>query len=73
MQGLPPATRRVVWALLALALCVRLVFIAATPNYTPDHDDHDYDRLACGIVVGAGYRAVGPATSPGSCGARSCR
>src|SRR5919197_1563847 len=67
MQGLPPATRRVVWALLALALCVRLAFIAATPNYTPVHDDHDYDRLACAIVDGDGYPSVGPPTPPGTC------
>jgi Dolichyl-phosphate-mannose-protein mannosyltransferase len=67
MQGLPPATRRVVWALLALALCVRLAFIAATPNYTPVHDDHDYDRLACAIIDGDGYPSVGPPTQPGTC------
>jgi 4-amino-4-deoxy-L-arabinose transferase-like glycosyltransferase len=59
---------RSVWLLLALALAVRLAFVAATPNYVPIHDDHDYDRLACAIVVGAGYAAVGPATTPSSCG-----
>jgi 4-amino-4-deoxy-L-arabinose transferase-like glycosyltransferase len=59
---------RSVWLLLLLALAVRLAFVAATPNYVPIHDDHDYDRLACGIVVGAGYAAVGPATTPSSCG-----
>jgi hypothetical protein len=48
---------------------VRLAFIAATPNYVPLHDDHDYDRLGCGIVDGVGYRALGPATPPGSCAA----
>ena len=67
MQGLSPATRRTVWALLALGLCVRLAFIAATPQYTPVHDDHDYDRLACAIVGGGGYRDAGPATPPGTC------
>src|SRR3954470_9068011 len=67
MQGLPPATRRAVWALLALALCVRFAFVAATPSYTPVHDDHDYDRLACSIVGGGGYRDAGPPTPRGSC------
>ena len=67
MQGLSPATRRAVWALLALALCVRLAFVAATPSYTPVHDDHDYDRLACAIVGGGGYRDAGPPTPPGTC------
>jgi hypothetical protein len=59
---------RSVWLLLVLALLVRLAFVAATPNYLPLHDDHDYDRLACGIVDGVGYRALGPATPPGACG-----
>jgi hypothetical protein len=39
----------------------------ATPNYTPVHDDHDYDRLACALVGGGGYRDAGPPTPPGSC------
>jgi 4-amino-4-deoxy-L-arabinose transferase-like glycosyltransferase len=41
--------------------------VVATPNYTPVHDDHDYDRLACSIVGGGGYRDAGPPTPPGSC------
>jgi hypothetical protein len=36
-------------ALLLIALAVRLVAVAATPDYTPRHDDRDYDRLACWI------------------------
>jgi 4-amino-4-deoxy-L-arabinose transferase-like glycosyltransferase len=60
--------RRSVWLLLALALALRLGFVAATPNYFPVHDDHDYDRLACSIVQGSGYAAVGPATPPSGCG-----
>jgi 4-amino-4-deoxy-L-arabinose transferase-like glycosyltransferase len=67
MRGLTPATRRAAWALLALALCVRLGFVAATPHYTPIHDDHDYDRLACSIIGGGGYSNTGPPTPPGSC------
>jgi 4-amino-4-deoxy-L-arabinose transferase-like glycosyltransferase len=59
---------RAVWLLLALALAARLAFVAATPNYLPIHDDHDYDRLACSIVRGSGYAAVGPATPPDACG-----
>jgi 4-amino-4-deoxy-L-arabinose transferase-like glycosyltransferase len=59
---------RTVWLVLALALAARLAFVAATPNYTPIHDDHDYDRLACSIVVGSGYAAVGPVVTPSSCG-----
>jgi hypothetical protein len=59
---------RAVWLLLALALAARLAFVAATPNYLPIHDDHDYDRLACSIVQGSGYAAVGPATPPSGCG-----
>jgi 4-amino-4-deoxy-L-arabinose transferase-like glycosyltransferase len=59
---------RAVWLLLALALAARLGYVAATPNYLPIHDDHDYDRLACSIVRGSGYAAVGPATPPNGCG-----
>jgi hypothetical protein len=44
-----------------------LAFVVATPNYTPVHDDHDYDRLACALVGGGGYRDAGPPTPPGSC------
>ena len=59
---------KAVWLLLALALAARLAFVAATPGYLPIHDDHDYDRLACSIVRGSGYAAVGPATPPAACG-----
>jgi 4-amino-4-deoxy-L-arabinose transferase-like glycosyltransferase len=33
----------------------------------PVHDDHDYDRLACSIVGGGGYRDAGPPTPRGTC------
>jgi 4-amino-4-deoxy-L-arabinose transferase-like glycosyltransferase len=59
-----------VWLLIALALAARLAFVAATPNYLPVHDDHDYDRLACGITQGSGYAAVGPRVTPTSCGTK---
>lgn len=59
---------RVAWLLLALALVVRLGFIAATPDYRPGHDDRDYDRLACSLVEGGGYAAFGPEPTPSSCG-----
>ena len=64
---------RLAVALVALALVVRLVFIAATPGYTPQHDDRDYDRLACGLAIGHGYVRAGPATPAERCGTRTSR
>jgi 4-amino-4-deoxy-L-arabinose transferase-like glycosyltransferase len=63
-------TRRVprtALVLLAVALILRLAFIAATPGYTPQHDDRGYDRLACGLVAGEGYTRTGPPMRPRSC------
>jgi 4-amino-4-deoxy-L-arabinose transferase-like glycosyltransferase len=37
-------------ALVVLALAVRVVGVLATPGYLPQHDDRDYDRLACWIA-----------------------
>src|SRR5215213_9692357 len=59
---------RVALALLAFALLLRLAFIVATPGYAPQHDDRDYDRLACGLVAGEGYTRVGPANTERACG-----
>ena len=59
---------RLAVALIALALVVRLAFIAATPGYVPEHDDRDYDRLACGLVAGEGYTRAGPPVSESRCG-----
>src|SRR5215218_9467190 len=59
---------RVAFALLAAALLLRLAFVLATPGYAPQHDDRDYDRLACGLVAGDGYTRAGPATPPQGCG-----
>ncbi|MFL5850516.1 MAG: ArnT family glycosyltransferase [Solirubrobacteraceae bacterium] len=61
-------TGRAVWVLLALALAGRLAVVAATPDYRPLHDDHDYDRLACSMVQGNGYAAYGPWPKKRSCG-----
>jgi 4-amino-4-deoxy-L-arabinose transferase-like glycosyltransferase len=49
-----------VLCILAVALALRLVFVFATPGYTPRHDDRHYDRLACSILV-AGHYPVRPA------------
>src|SRR3954468_24991689 len=65
-----PLTRRLprtALVLLVIALAVRLAFIAATPGYTPRHDDRDYDRLACGLVAGKGYTRHGPPTRVKAC------
>lgn len=59
---------RLAIALIALALLLRLAFVAATPGYAPAHDDRDYDRLACGLVAGEGYTRVGPPVSEKRCG-----
>jgi 4-amino-4-deoxy-L-arabinose transferase-like glycosyltransferase len=53
---------------LVLALAVRLGFVVATPGYAPQHDDRDYDRLACGLVAGEGYTRAGPPVSQSRCG-----
>ena len=59
---------RLAIAALALALVLRIAFIAATPGYAPHHDDRDYDRLACGLVAGKGYTRLGPPVSEDRCG-----
>lgn len=56
------------WPILAVALLLRLGLVAATPDYRPDHDDRDYDRLACAVVDGGGFAMRGPRTTPRSCG-----
>jgi 4-amino-4-deoxy-L-arabinose transferase-like glycosyltransferase len=54
--------------ILALALAIRLLFVFATPGYTPRHDDRHYDRLACSIAI-AGQYPVRPALADrDSCG-----
>jgi 4-amino-4-deoxy-L-arabinose transferase-like glycosyltransferase len=66
-----PSTRRIprlALALLVLALVLRLAFVVATPGYVPQHDDRDYDRLACGLVAGEGYTRAGPPVTQSRCG-----
>lgn len=47
--------RSVFWALVLVALVLRVAFVLATPNYTPIHDDRDYDRIAGSVARGNGY------------------
>ncbi len=44
-----------VWALLAVALVLRLGYVAATPDYTLVADAKDYDFYARSIATGQGY------------------
>ena len=44
-----------VWALLAVALVLRLGYVAATPDYAIVHDARDYDYYARSIARGEGY------------------
>jgi 4-amino-4-deoxy-L-arabinose transferase-like glycosyltransferase len=44
-----------VWALLAVALLIRLGYVAATPDYTLVNDARDYDFYARSIATGQGY------------------
>ena len=46
---------RAVWLILAAALALRLLFVAATPDYVLVHDAYDYDRHARSISQGNGY------------------
>ena len=59
---------RVAILLLVLALAIRIGFVAATPGYTPAHDDRGYDRLACALVAGEGYTRSGPPATREECG-----
>ena len=54
--------------ILAVALTLRLVFVLATPGYTPRHDDRHYDRLACSIVVAGQYPLRPAGADRESCG-----
>ena len=54
---------RSAWAaglLLALALVLRLGYVAATPDYRVVHDAHDYDLHARSIASGHGFARIGP-------------
>lgn len=41
-----------------MALAVRIGYVAATPGYSPSHDDHAYDHLAVGIAHSGAYPDV---------------
>src|SRR6476661_7625877 len=60
--------RYAVPALLAVALLVRVLFVVATPAYVPQHDDRDYDRLACWVAEHGSL----PDRAPPFPGAASC-
>jgi hypothetical protein len=61
--------RWLVAGLLVLALALRLVFLAATPDFAPTLDAAHYDALACGLVLGEGYVLHGPVgADASSCG-----
>jgi hypothetical protein len=51
-----------------LALVIRVIAVLATPGYLPQHDDHDYDRLACWIA----QHGTPPPRVPMSPSATSC-
>jgi 4-amino-4-deoxy-L-arabinose transferase-like glycosyltransferase len=55
--------------LLAVALLLRLGFIAVTADYVPAHDDRRYARLACSIAVAGQYSLRTPDTTRAGCGA----
>jgi 4-amino-4-deoxy-L-arabinose transferase-like glycosyltransferase len=55
--------RRVVGLLLALALIVRLGYVAATPGYQANNDAHNYDVHARSIAAGHGFARIGSGPS----------
>jgi 4-amino-4-deoxy-L-arabinose transferase-like glycosyltransferase len=55
--------RRVVGLLLALALIVRLAYVAATPGYQAVNDPHNYDVHARSIAAGHGFARIGSGPS----------
>jgi 4-amino-4-deoxy-L-arabinose transferase-like glycosyltransferase len=55
--------RRVVCLILALALVVRLGYVAATPGYEAVNDAHNYDVHARSIAAGQGFARIGSGPS----------
>src|SRR3954452_12500251 len=54
------------WAVvvvLALALALRLGYVALTPGYAIVHDARDYDTHARSIAAGDGFARLGPGAS----------
>lgn len=54
-MGGPFSARGAIFAIVALALVVRLAVIAVDGSYTPRQDDWDYSRHAISIAAGDGY------------------
>ncbi|MEN3284717.1 MAG: hypothetical protein V7607_5857 [Solirubrobacteraceae bacterium] len=59
----PPRTVWVVGLLLALALVLRLGYVAATPGYEAIDDAHNYDVHARSIAAGHGFARIGSGPS----------
>src|ERR671910_3454957 len=55
--------RHVIGLLLALALVVRLGYVAATPGYEAVNDAHNYDVHARSIAAGHGFARIGSGPS----------
>ncbi|MEO8687186.1 MAG: hypothetical protein ABI611_03075 [Solirubrobacteraceae bacterium] len=51
----PTPLTAAVWLILALALALRIGYVAVTPGYTLVHDARDYDHAAQSIARGDGY------------------
>jgi 4-amino-4-deoxy-L-arabinose transferase-like glycosyltransferase len=59
----PPRTLWVVGLLIALALVLRLGYVAATPGYQAIDDAHNYDVHARSIAAGRGFARIGSGPS----------
>ncbi|HEY7621848.1 MAG TPA: hypothetical protein VH834_18885, partial [Solirubrobacteraceae bacterium] len=55
--------RVIVGLLLALALVVRLGYVAVTPGYQAVNDAHNYDVHARSIAAGHGFARIGSGPS----------
>lgn len=62
-RSAPPRTVWLVGLLLALALALRLGYIAATPGYQAIDDAHNYDVHARSIAAGHGFALIGSGPS----------
>jgi 4-amino-4-deoxy-L-arabinose transferase-like glycosyltransferase len=51
----PTPLTAAVWLILALALALRIGYVAVTPDYVMVHDARDYDNAAQSIARGDGY------------------
>jgi 4-amino-4-deoxy-L-arabinose transferase-like glycosyltransferase len=62
-RSAPPRTVWIVALLLALALVLRLGYVAATPGYQAIDDAHNYDVHALSIAAGHGFARIGSGPS----------